>query len=116
MDWKKCVSEKTIRKIEPDKERVRNMLKLVDIRLEFWDSVSKIINEKFASLITEAYYEVIKELLTAYLNLEGLESSNHECLICQKYTASFQTGGQSPLSTFESAIFLSMLKNQSKVE
>lgn len=81
MEWNKCLNEKIIRKIEPDKERVRNMLKLIDTRLEFWDPISKKIDEKFSSLIVEAYYEIIKELLTAYLNLEGLASSNHECLI-----------------------------------
>lgn len=79
--WEKCVAEKTIRKTEPDKERVRNMLKMVDIRQEFWDSMSANLDEKYSSLLVEGYYEIIKELLTAYLNLNGLESSNHECLI-----------------------------------
>lgn len=81
MDWKKCIAEKTIKKIEPDKERVRNMLEIIDIRQEFWDSLSRIVDDKYSSLLVEGYYEIIKELLTAYLNLNGLESYNHECLI-----------------------------------
>lgn len=81
MDWEKCVAEKTIRKVEPDKERVRNMLKMIEIRQKFWDSLMTILNDEFSSLLVEGYYEIIKELLTAYLNINGLESSNHECLI-----------------------------------
>lgn len=81
MDWNKCVAEKTIRKTEPDKERVSNMLKMIDIRNEFWDSLSINLDERYSSLLVEGYYEIIKELLTAYLNLNGMESSNHECLI-----------------------------------
>lgn len=81
MDWEKCIAEKTIRKTDIDKERVRNMLKMIEIRQEFWDSQSKNLDEKYSSLLVEGYYEIIKELLTAYLNLNGLESSNHECLI-----------------------------------
>ena len=81
MDWEKCIAEKTIKEIEPDKERVRNILKIVEIRQEFWDSLSIIIDDKYSSILIEGYYEIIKELLIAYLNLNGLESSNHECLI-----------------------------------
>ncbi len=81
MEWEKCVAEKTIRKIEPDKERSRNMLKMIDIRHEFWDSLCDNLDEKYSSLLVEGYYEIIKELLIVYLNLNGMESSNHECLI-----------------------------------
>ena len=81
MNWDKCVAEKTINEIEPDKERVRSMLKMIEIRQKFWDSLVIILDEEFSSLLVEGYYEIIKELLTAYLNLNGLESSNHECLI-----------------------------------
>ncbi len=81
MNWEKCVAEKTINKIEPDKERVRNMLKSVEIRHEFWDSLGVILDDRYSSILVEGYYEIIKELLTAYLNLNGIESSNHECLI-----------------------------------
>lgn len=81
MNWEKCVAEKTIRKIEPDQDRVQNMLKMIEIRQKFWGSLIVILDEEFSSLLVEGYYEIIKELLTAYLNLNGLESSNHECLI-----------------------------------
>ncbi|MBU0457373.1 MAG: hypothetical protein ABH824_07515 [Nanoarchaeota archaeon] len=81
MDWEKCTAEKTIRKVEPDKERIRNMLKMIEVRQKFWDSLIDILDDEFSSLIVEGYYEIIKELLTAYLNINGLESSNHECLI-----------------------------------
>lgn len=81
MGWEECVAGKTINKIEPDKERARNMLKIIDIRQEFWDSLSVVIDDRYSSTVVEGYYEIIKELLTVYLNLNGLESSNHECLV-----------------------------------
>jgi uncharacterized protein (UPF0332 family) len=81
MQWDKCIAEKTIRETEPDKERVRNMLKMIEIRQKFWDSLTVVLDDEFSSLMVEGYYEIIKELLTAYLNLNGLESRNHECLI-----------------------------------
>ncbi len=37
------------------------------------------------SFIVEDYYEVIKELLIAYLLKYGLKSSNHQCLISYFY-------------------------------
>ncbi|MGC9309443.1 MAG: hypothetical protein ACP5D2_01985 [Candidatus Nanoarchaeia archaeon] len=37
------------------------------------------------SLIFEDYYEIIKELLVAYLLKNGLRSKNHQCLISYFY-------------------------------
>jgi hypothetical protein len=37
------------------------------------------------SFIVEDYYEVIKELLVAYLLKNGLRSKNHQCLITYFY-------------------------------
>jgi len=81
MTWEKCIAEKTIRNVQPDKELSRNILKMAIIREEFWQAQINNIDEKYTSLLVEGYYEIIKELLTAYLNLNGIESSNHECLI-----------------------------------
>jgi len=39
------------------------------------------LDEETASIIAEDYYEIIKELLTALLLLNGKKSDNHECLI-----------------------------------
>lgn len=81
MEWEKCVAEKVLRNVEPDKERAKNILKMVELRQKFWDSLTSILSSEFYSLLAEGYYEIVKELLTAYANLKGLESSNHECLI-----------------------------------
>lgn len=81
MNWEKCLGEKVVAKVEPDPERVNNLLKMVELRQKFWDQITPKMADEFTSLAVEGYYEVIKELLTAYLNLKGIESSNHECLI-----------------------------------
>jgi uncharacterized protein (UPF0332 family) len=39
------------------------------------------VNSENISLIVDDYYEVIKELLVAYLLKNGLRSRNHQCLI-----------------------------------
>ena len=42
---------------------------------------SLVVDEKTVSFIVEGYYEVIKELLVAYLLQNGLRAKNHQCLI-----------------------------------
>ncbi len=96
MGWEKCLAEKTIREVEPDKERVRNILKMIELRQKLWGSLTALLDDEFFSLVVEGYYEIIKELLTAYVNLNGLESSNHECLIryFQKENPNLVTEGE----------------------
>lgn len=58
-------------KVFPDKERVKSMLKLIENRERFVSSVN--INE-FSTIIAEIYYEIIKELATSLLLLDGLKT------------------------------------------
>ena len=74
MNWKKCENE-FIRKFEVDNDRVDSIKKKALRRLE------RVRNEKNADFAVEDYYEVVKELLTAYFLKNGLRSSNHQCLI-----------------------------------
>ena len=74
MNWKKCENE-FIRKVEVDNERIDSIKKKALRRLE------RVRNEKNADFAVEDYYEVVKELLTAYFLKNGLRSSNHQCLI-----------------------------------
>ena len=78
MDWKICEKD-YVRKVSPDINKVNSILKMCDIRLRFTEKHE--IDNETASIITEDYYEIIKELLTALLLKDGLKSENHECLI-----------------------------------
>ena len=46
-------------------------------------------DDEFCSLIVEGYYEVLKELMTALLAVDGLKTTSHECLIAyvERYCA-----------------------------
>lgn len=59
-------------KVTPDKEKVESMLKLIRNREEF---VSSVDIEKFSTIATENYYEIIKELATAVLLLDGFKTT-----------------------------------------
>jgi len=78
MDWDVCKKE-YIREVSIDKNKINSILKMCSIRLIF--AKKQEINNETASIITEIYYEIIKELLTALLLKNGLKSDNHECLI-----------------------------------
>jgi uncharacterized protein (UPF0332 family) len=78
MNWENC-KKNHIRKVEVDNEKIKSMLKMSSVRLEFLKRQKA--DEETASIITDGYYEVIKELLTALLLKHGLKSDNHECLI-----------------------------------
>lgn len=82
MPWEQCKKE-FIRKVEPDKERVNSIKTKALLRLERARRTEK--KPEMISLIFEDYYEVIKELLVAYMLKEGLRSSNHQCLISHFY-------------------------------
>ena len=78
MDWNKCERE-FIRKVEPDLERAKSIIAKAKQRLKRAQETT--INEESVSFVVEDYYEVIKELLVAYLLQIGLRSENHQCLI-----------------------------------
>ncbi len=78
IDWDICKKEH-MRQISADKDKINSILKMCDVRLRFIKKQK--IDRETASLITEDYYEIIKELLTALLLNKGLKSENHECLI-----------------------------------
>lgn len=74
MNWKMCEKE-FVRKVEVDNERVLSIKKKTEKRLERARKSEEI------DFAVEDYYEVIKELLIAYLLKNGLRSKNHQCLI-----------------------------------
>lgn len=59
-------------KITPDKEKAKSMLRLIENREEF---ISSINIEKFSTIATENYYEIIKELAATLLLLDGFKTT-----------------------------------------
>lgn len=55
-------------KITPDKEKAKSILKMVETTLEMIKSIDKI---KFSSNVTKEYYEIIRELTSIILLLDG---------------------------------------------
>jgi len=65
-------------KITPDKEKARNILKIVSLIKE---RIKKQERDKMAALIIADYYEIIKELITAILLIDGYKTLSHKDLI-----------------------------------
>ena len=82
MSWSECERE-FVRKVEIDEERVKSIEKKAFQRLKRARNTK--IDMDSISFIVEDYYEVIKELLVAYLLKNGLRSKNHQCLISYFY-------------------------------
>jgi len=80
-------------KVIPDKEKVKSILQLIKEREEF---VSSINHEKFSTNASENYYEIIKELSSALLLLDGLKTTGeyaHKDLI--KYLVNYKEFSES---------------------
>ena len=82
MDWKECKNN-FIMEVEIDIARRDSIIEKALIRLKRARDTK--LNEENVSFIVEDYYEVIKELLTAYLLNNGLRPKNHQCLISYFY-------------------------------
>jgi len=65
-------------KITPNKEKARNILKMISLIEE---RIKQQNREKMASLIMADYYEIIKELITAVLLIDGYKTLSHKDLI-----------------------------------
>ena len=78
MDWNQCERE-FIRRVEPDSEQIKSIILKARQRLKRARETK--VTEEAVSFIVEDYYEVIKELLVAYLLQAGFRSKNHQCLI-----------------------------------
>ena len=105
INWGVC--EKTfIRKVEVDKERVSSIVRKALQRL-VRARETRICKEN-VSFVVEDYYEVIKELLVAYLLKGGLRSKNHQCLISYFYKMNpdyeVETGLISQMSFFRNRL------------
>lgn len=76
-------------KITPDKEKCKSIMKMTALLLE---RIGESDKKRHASLIISDYYEVIKELLTEILILDGYKTLSHKDLIDyikEKYSKEF---------------------------
>jgi uncharacterized protein (UPF0332 family) len=78
MNWNTCERD-FIYRVEPDPQRAKSIVMKAHQRLRRAQQTS--LTEETVSFMVEDYYEVIKELLVAYLLQKGLRSKNHQCLI-----------------------------------
>lgn len=58
-------------KVTPDKEKVKSVIQLVKEREEFIKTIDK---EKFSTNAVEGYYEIIKELTSSLILLDGFKA------------------------------------------
>lgn len=75
-----------------DREKARSLLKLIELREK---NINKFSKQESSTLIVEAYYEIVKELITAMMVIDGYKTTSHELLV--GYLAKFHK----EFSTFE---------------
>ncbi|MEK6983934.1 MAG: hypothetical protein AABX33_05150 [Nanoarchaeota archaeon] len=63
--------EEDLIKITPNKEKAHSIFKMVEITLEMIKQIDK---SKFPSNITKEYYEVVRELISIILLLDGYKT------------------------------------------
>jgi len=70
-------SEK-VNRIRPDKEKAKALLKMVALREQ---RLKHMTTPVFSTLLVEDYYEIVKELITAIMSIDGWKTVSHELLI-----------------------------------
>ncbi|MCZ7358502.1 MAG: hypothetical protein O8C55_00370 [Candidatus Methanoperedens sp.] len=63
--------EEGLIKTAPDREKAKSILKMVETTLEMIDTIDP---KKFTSHVVKEYYEVIRELITVILLLDGYKT------------------------------------------
>ena len=80
MNFKECIAQKMLIDLgRTDCDEAKELLALAEHKLLFW----KEVNDKaisYPSLFIEGHYEIIKELATAVLAIDGWRSENHDCV------------------------------------
>lgn len=78
MPWSIC-ERKFVRRVGKDDGEVASIIEGVMLRKKRADETFE--NEEYLSFVLDDYYEIIKELLVAYMLKNGLRSKNHQCMI-----------------------------------
>lgn len=84
MKWEECLEEK-VHERKKDKAEAESLMKITKIRIKDNERRERI--DENVPLIVESYWEIIKQLITASLNLNGYKSYSQECLV--KYVENF---------------------------
>lgn len=71
------MEDESLIKITPDKERVKSIFGMVSLIEKRIEQSNK---EEFTALLIGDYYEIIKELATTILNLDGYKTLSHKTL------------------------------------
>ena len=66
-----------VSRMTTDKEKARSLLQLVELREK--DLAGK--KEEFVTLIVEGYYEIVKEIITGIMAVDGWKTVSHELLV-----------------------------------
>jgi hypothetical protein len=72
-------------KITPNKEKAKSILNMVNVTL---DMIKEINSDKFASIVVKDYYDVIRELISIIILLDGYKTEGegaHKRLIDYLY-------------------------------
>jgi len=67
-----------VSRITPDKEKARGLLQVIVLREK---NIGAMKGDEFTTLVVEGYYEIIKELITALMSVDGWKTVSHELLI-----------------------------------
>ena len=67
-----------VSKHRPDVEKAKALAKMVELREARTEQTP---SPQFATLLVEDYYEMIKELITAIMSVDGWKTVSHELLI-----------------------------------
>ena len=76
IEWDENSEE--VRKIRKDLEMAKSLLKMVEKREKILKLISPV---EFTSILIENYYEIIKEIITALMAIDGYKTLSHEILV-----------------------------------
>ncbi|MBI5347034.1 MAG: hypothetical protein HZB66_00295 [Candidatus Aenigmarchaeota archaeon] len=76
LEWDEMTEQVT--KIAPDKEKAKALLQIIALREK---NIALMNTGEFATLIVEDYYDIMKELITAIMSVDGWKTVSHEMLI-----------------------------------
>ena len=65
-------------KIRPDPEKAKALLKMIELREKRLQYVK---SAEFTTLLIEDYYEILKEIITGLMSIDGWKTVSHELLV-----------------------------------
>ncbi|MEK6858134.1 MAG: hypothetical protein AABX39_06100 [Nanoarchaeota archaeon] len=80
MNFKECIEQNhLIETGDKDINKAKEIVALAKHKLQFWKEVKE-KSKKYPSVFVEGHYEIVKELATVILLLDGWKADNHDCL------------------------------------